>query len=84
MSESPGKLRLGALVTLVVGSMIGGGIFFLPQNIAASGFGNYMGFSSAWGYWISAWPALLCAPGVLLFAKAKHALGKPISPTSRK
>lgn len=79
--------------------MVGGGIFSLPQNIAASasagatligwlitgvgmltlafvfqtlanrkpeldggvyayakaGFGDYMGFSSAWGYWISAW-----------------------------
>ena len=99
MSESPGKLRLGSLVALVVGSMIGGGIFSLPQNMAASadvgavligwvitaigmltlafvfqtlanrkpdldggvyayakaGFGDYMGFSSAWGYWISAW-----------------------------
>ncbi|TWC15138.1 MULTISPECIES: arginine-ornithine antiporter [unclassified Pseudomonas] len=99
MSDTPGKLRLGALVALVVGSMIGGGIFSLPQNMAASadvgavligwaitavgmlslafvfqtlanrkpdldggvyayakaGFGGYMGFSSAWGYWISAW-----------------------------
>ena len=99
MSEAPGKLKLGALVALVVGSMIGGGIFSLPQNMAASadvgamligwaitavgmltlafvfqtlanrkpdldggvyayakaGFGDYMGFSSAWGYWISAW-----------------------------
>ncbi|AOK29781.1 MULTISPECIES: arginine-ornithine antiporter [Burkholderia] len=93
------KLRLGALTALVVGSMIGGGIFSLPQNMAAAagagavligwaitaagmlalafvfqtlanrkpqldggvyayakaGFGDYMGFSSAWGYWISAW-----------------------------
>jgi arginine:ornithine antiporter/lysine permease len=93
------KLRLGALTALVIGSMIGGGIFSLPQNMAASadvgavmigwvitgigmlmlafifqtlairkpnldggvyayaqaGFGDYMGFSSAWGYWISAW-----------------------------
>lgn len=99
MSDSKQKLRLGALVALVVGSMVGGGIFSLPQNIAASagagatligwlitgvgmltlafvfqtlanrkpeldggvyayakaGFGDYMGFSSAWGYWISAW-----------------------------
>lgn len=99
MSESAQKLRLSALVALVVGSMIGGGIFSLPQNMAASagagavligwaitaigmlalalvfqalanrkpeldtgvyayakaGFGDYMGFSSAWGYWISAW-----------------------------
>ncbi len=99
MSESRAKLRLGALVALVVGSMIGGGIFSIPQNMAASagvgaaligwvitavgmltlafvfqtlanrkpnldggvyvyaraGFGDYMGFSSAWGYWISAW-----------------------------
>ena len=99
MSDSTNKLGLGALVALVVGSMIGGGIFSLPQNIAASaspgavligwaitgvgmltlafvfqtlanrkpgldggvyvyakaGFGDYMGFNSAWGYWISAW-----------------------------
>ncbi|MCF1249018.1 arginine-ornithine antiporter [Pseudomonas putida] len=99
MSDPSGKLKLGALVALVVGSMIGGGIFSLPQNMAASagvgavligwgitavgmltlafvfqtlanrkpdldggvyayakaGFGDYMGFSSAWGYWISAW-----------------------------
>lgn len=92
-------LKLGALIALVVGSMIGSGIFFLPQNMAASagpaavmigwgitfigmlalafvfqalarlkpeidsgvygyakaGFGEYMGFNSAWGYWISAW-----------------------------
>src|SRR5690606_20074880 len=98
MTESTQRLRLGALVALVVGSMIGGGIFSLPQNMAASagagavligwamtgvgmltlafvfqalanrkpeldtgvyayaeaGFGDYMGFSSAWGYWISA------------------------------
>lgn len=97
--ESSQKLKLGALTALVVGSMIGGGIFSLPQNMAASadvgailigwaitavgmltlafvfqtlanrkpqldggvyayakaGFGDYMGFSSAWGYWISAW-----------------------------
>src|SRR6478672_9881301 len=93
MSQEIQKLRLGALVALVVGSMIGGGIFSLPQNMAASagvgavligwgitavgmltlafvfqtlanrkpdldggvyayakaGFGDYMGFSSAWG-----------------------------------
>ena len=99
MAEEKPKLRLGALVSLVAGSMIGAGIFSLPQNMAASasagvvlvgwlitaagmlmlafvfqtlsnrrpdldagiyayakaGFGDYMGFSSAWGYWISAW-----------------------------
>lgn len=99
MTDSSQKLRLSALIALVVGSMIGGGIFSLPQNMAASagagavligwaitavgmltlafvfqtlgnrkpeldtgvyayakaGFGDYMGFSSAWGYWISAW-----------------------------
>ena len=93
-----GKLSLLALIGLVVGSMIGGGVFSLPQNIAASaaagpiiigwiitgigmiclafvyqflanrkpeldngvyayaraGFGDYMGFNSAWGYWLSA------------------------------
>ena len=99
MNQPSQKLRLGALVALVIGSMIGGGIFSLPQNIAASasagatligwlitgvgmlalafvfqtlanrkpnldggvyayakaGFHDYMGFSSAWGYWLSAW-----------------------------
>jgi arginine:ornithine antiporter/lysine permease len=98
-TDNSNKLKLGALIALVVGSMIGGGIFSLPQNMAASagpgavligwlitgvgmltlafvfqtlanrkpkldggvyayakaGFGDYMGFSSAWGYWISAW-----------------------------
>lgn len=98
-NDNSNKLKLGALTALVVGSMIGGGIFSLPQNMAASagpgavligwlitgvgmltlafvfqtlanrkpeldggvyayakaGFGDYMGFSSAWGYWISAW-----------------------------
>ncbi|MGF6978503.1 amino acid transporter [Paraburkholderia sp. JPY465] len=33
---SANKLRLGALTALVVGSMVGGGIFSLPQNMAAS------------------------------------------------
>ena len=99
MTQPTQKLRLSALIALVVGSMIGGGIFSLPQNMAAradvgailigwaitaigmltlafvfqtlanrkpeldsgvyayakAGFGDYMGFSSAWGYWISAW-----------------------------
>lgn len=99
MADTSNKLKLGALIALVVGSMVGGGIFSLPQNVAASagagatligwlitgvgmlmlafvfqtlanrkpqldggvyafakaGFGDYMGFSSAWGYWISAW-----------------------------
>ncbi len=36
MSQSPVKLKLGALVALVVGSMIGGGIFSLPQNMPIS------------------------------------------------
>jgi len=99
MSQPVQKLRLSALIALVVGSMIGGGIFSLPQNMAEraevgavvigwaitavgmltlafvfqtlanrkpqlnagvyayakAGFGDYMGFSSAWGYWMSAW-----------------------------
>lgn len=97
-SESK-KFSLATLVALVVGSMIGGGIFALPQTMAQgagpgatligwaitavgmlalalvfqtlamrkrqldsgvyayakAAFGNYLGFSSAWGYWISAW-----------------------------
>ncbi|MGV2287705.1 arginine-ornithine antiporter [Trinickia sp. YCB016] len=97
-TEKTNTLRLGALTGLVVGSMIGGGVFSLPQNMAATadvgavllgwvisgigmlmlafvfqtlanrkprldggiyayaqaGFGDYMGFASAWGYWVSA------------------------------
>lgn len=92
-------LGLAALVAIVVGSMIGSGIFALPSQMAASaapgplligwvvtgvgmlmlafvfqtlasrkpdvdggvygyaraGFGNYIGFTSAFGYWMSAW-----------------------------
>jgi arginine:ornithine antiporter/lysine permease len=92
-------LGLAALTAIVVGSMIGSGIFALPSQMAASaapgplligwvvtgvgmlmlalvfqtlarrkpdvdggvygyaraGFGNYVGFTSAFGYWVSAW-----------------------------
>lgn len=97
--NAPGKLGLGLLVALVVGSIIGSGIFGLPQNMAAGAgagailigwtvtgigmlllvrvyqmlslrkpelnngvyayaralSGEYVGFNSAWGYWVSAW-----------------------------
>lgn len=92
------KLTLVPLVALVVGSMIGGGVFNLPSDMsrnaspaaiiigwlitgvgmlmlafvyqglalrkpalnagpyayAKAGFGDFIGFNSAWGYWISA------------------------------
>lgn len=92
------KLGLGALTAVVIGSMIGAGVFSLPQNMAAvaspaavsigwlitgigmiflalafqylsenkptitsgvfgyaqAGFGDFIGFCSAWGYWFSA------------------------------
>ena len=94
-----GKVSLAALTALGIGSMIGGGIFGLPQQMASAaapgplimgwlitgagmlmlafvyqrlavnrpeinagvygyaraGFGDLVGFSSAWGYWLSAW-----------------------------
>lgn len=94
-----GKVSVIALTALGIGSMIGGGIFGLPQQMAGAaapgpliigwlitgagmlmlafvyqrlainrpdidagvygyaraGFGNLVGFSSAWGYWLSAW-----------------------------
>jgi len=97
--EASNKLTLLPLVALVVGSMIGGGVFNLPSDMSAhaspgaiiigwlitgigmlmlafvyqnlavrkpalnsgpyayarAGFGPYIGFQSAWGYWISAW-----------------------------
>jgi arginine:ornithine antiporter / lysine permease len=93
------KLGILPLTLLVVGSIVGSGIFSLPQNMAESsgsgailiawiitlfgmlmltrifqylsirfykindglygyvreGFGDYIGFNAAWGYWISAW-----------------------------
>ena len=99
LGAASGKLRLGALTALVIGSMVGSGVFSLPQNMAAgagplaimigwsitavgmlalvfvyqslavrkpdleagpyayakAGFGPFVGFNSAWGYWISAW-----------------------------
>lgn len=98
-SSSKGKLGLPALIALVIGSMVGGGVFSLPQNMAKgaspgavmigwlitgvgmlalafvyqslsrrkphldagpysyarAGFGDFVGFNSAWGYWLSAW-----------------------------
>lgn len=97
MPSSNQRLGLAALTALVVGSMVGAGIFSLPQNVARSagpaaaligwavsgagmlmlafvfqalanrrpdldtgiyayaraGFGNYIGFSAAWGYWVA-------------------------------
>ena len=97
--KSSQKLGLLPLTALVVGSMIGGGVFSLPQNMAKgaspgaaiigwlitgfgmlalafvyqglstrkpkldsgpyayarAGFGDFIGFNSAWGYWLSAW-----------------------------
>ena len=96
---SKAGLGLAALTAIVVGSMIGSGIFALPSQMAGSaapgplligwlitgvgmlmlafvfqtlasrkpqvdggvygyaraGFGNYIGFTSAFGYWMSAW-----------------------------
>jgi arginine:ornithine antiporter/lysine permease len=93
------QLRLGLLTALVIGSMIGSGVFSLPQNMATgagaaavligwlitgagmlmlafvyqtlttrkpqldngiyayaqASAGDFVGFNSAWGYWVSAW-----------------------------
>lgn len=92
------KLGLSSLTAIVIGSMIGAGVFSLPQNMASvaspaavmigwtitgvgmiflalsfqtlashrpnvdsgvfgyakAGFGDFVGFCSAWGYWLSA------------------------------
>lgn len=108
---SKAGLSLTALTALVVGSMIGSGIFALPSQMAGSaapgplligwlvtgvgmlmlalvfqtlaqrkpdvdggvygyarqGFGNFIGFTSAFGYWVSAWVGNV-AYLVLLFA----------------
>ncbi|PHV09703.1 arginine-ornithine antiporter [Chitinimonas sp. BJB300] len=99
VTPKPNTLGLSLLIALVVGSIIGSGIYGLPQNMASgagagailigwaiSGVGmlmlarvyqilalrkpeldngvyayaqalsgEYVGFNSAWGYWVSAW-----------------------------
>jgi arginine:ornithine antiporter / lysine permease len=99
VKPTQGTLGLGLLIALVVGSIIGSGIFSLPQNMAAGAgagailigwtitgvgmlmlarvyqmlslqrpdlnngvyayaqalSGDFVGFNSAWGYWVSAW-----------------------------
>ena len=108
-------LRTGALTALVIGSMIGSGIFSLPQNMtsgagagailigwlitgvgmlmlafvyqslslrqpeldngvyayARASSGELVGFSSAWGYWVSAWIGNV-GYLVILFAALGH------------
>lgn len=98
MADNTKKVGFVGLVAIVVGSMLGGGVFNLPSNMsegaalgavliawvitgigmfflvqtfkilsdsrpdlssgiysyAAEGFGKYVGFNSAWGYWLSA------------------------------
>lgn len=111
-------LGLAALTALVVGSMIGSGIFALPSQMAGvaapgplligwlvtgvgmlmlafvfqtlatrkpevdggvygyarAGFGNYIGFTSAFGYWVSAWIGNV-AYLVLLFSTLGYFFG---------
>lgn len=97
MSKSPQKIGLITATSLVVGNMIGAGIFLLPASLAGigsisllgwlftatgalilakifsnmskllpnisggpyayskAGFGDFIGFLVAWGYWISIW-----------------------------
>lgn len=106
------KLGLFPLTLLVVGSIVGSGIFSLPQNMAEGagagsiliawvitlfgmfmltrifqylsirfykvndglygyvreGFGDYIGFNAAWGYWISAW--MSCASYLVILCSA--------------
>ena len=98
MTDNTKKVGFLGLVAIVLGSMLGGGVFNLPSNMAedaalgaviiawiitaigmyflaqtfktlsdkrpdlssgiysyaAEGFGKYVGFNSAWGYWLSA------------------------------
>lgn len=98
-TEHGRNLGLWPLIGLIIGSMIGAGIFHLPAQIAQTaasgpmlvgwavfgagmiflswvfqnlgrvapnvdggvygyardGFGNYLGFATAWGYWLSTW-----------------------------
>ncbi|MDF0606507.1 basic amino acid/polyamine antiporter [Neisseriaceae bacterium TC5R-5] len=113
-SSTTEKLSLGALTSLVVGSMIGAGIFSLPSTFgratgvlgaliawiiagtgmlmlafvfqslaqrkpdmdagiysyAKAGFGNYLGFASAFGFWIGS-----CVGNVSYWVLIKSTLG---------
>lgn len=106
------KLGILPLTLLVMGSIVGSGIFSLPQNMAEGagagsillawvitligmlmltrifqylsirfykindglygyvreGFGDYIGFNAAWGYWISAW--MSCASYLVILFSA--------------
>lgn len=112
--NTPVKKKLGILplTLLVMGSIVGSGIFSLPQNMAEGagagailiawvitlfgmlmltrifqylsirfykindglygyvreGFGDYIGFNAAWGYWISAW--MSCASYLVILFSA--------------
>ncbi|MFB7816740.1 basic amino acid/polyamine antiporter [Paenibacillus chitinolyticus] len=110
MSNEPRKLGLLPLISIVVGSMIGGGIFSMPADMAQdagsgaaligwaltgigvimlaltfqslanrlpsldngivryaeTGFGRFVGFISAWGYWLANMITIV-ASSVLLF-----------------
>ena len=113
-SSAPQKLPLGALTAMVVGSMVGAGVFSIPRNFAQAtgvygaliawaiagvgmlmlafvfqtlanrkpdldagvyayaraGFGPYLGFFSAFGYWASA-----CVGNVSYWVLIKSTLG---------
>lgn len=119
LSDADHNLGLWPLVGLIIGSMIGAGIFHLPAQMAGTaapgpnligwavfgsgmlvlalifqnlgrraptvdggvygfakdGFGNYIGFTSAWGYWLSTWTGSV-GYLVLLFST----LGRYLSP----
>src|SRR3954471_15556286 len=116
-AAEPGKLALLPLVALVVGSMIGGGVFNLPRDMsvaaspgaivigwaitglgmlmlafvyqglavrkpdlnagpyayAKAGFGDFIGFKSAWGYWVSAFLGNVAYAGAI-FSALSHFL----------
>lgn len=116
-ADKDNKLGIYALISMSIGSMIGAGLFALPQNVACKagvvalliawvitffgmiclakvfqnlsmrrpdldvgiyayakeGLGDYFGFNSAWGYWVSVWLGnvgyviVLCAALSLFF-----------------
>src|SRR5215831_11688173 len=67
--EGPPQFGLAAAMALIMGSIIGVGIFNLPTSLAVYGpitllslalttvgaLGNRLGFANAWSYWITAW-----------------------------
>ena len=75
MNQQPRQFGLWMCVALVVGNIVGGGIFLLPASLAP------FGLNSVLGWVLSSAGALLLAAVLAVFAKAMPAAGGPYAYT---